>query len=217
LIGFIANDTLPLESPPFDVVAVTAPAVPVLPEPVLPQGPTAYNVYRDLAPDPLALPLAPTVGTTVLPAPLNPAPLVSTVLVDELEYERERCYVVRSRRGVAPNVAVSDPSARACMRPVDIFPPAQPAQPAAVAAEGAISLIWDPNAELDLGGYMVLRREVGSDTLLLLTETPILEARFRDATVKPGTRYRYSVVAVDNRMPLPNMSVESLPVEETAR
>jgi hypothetical protein len=53
--------------------------------------------------------------------------------------------------------------------------------------------------------------------MLLLTETPILEARFRDATVMPGTRYRYSVVAVDNRMPLPNMSLESLPVEETAR
>jgi len=183
----------------------------------LPPGPTKYNVYRDLAPDPLALPALTTTGTTALPAPLNAAPLADVSLGDEIEFERERCYTVRSLRGTAPNVVMSEASPRACLRPVDVFPPAQPAQPAAVAAEGAISLIWDPNGEIDLGGYLVLRREVGSDTLLQLTAIPILEARFRDATAKPGIRYRYSVVAVDNRMPLPNMSPESLPVEETAR
>jgi hypothetical protein len=163
------------------------------------------------------LPLETVIGTTALPAPLNAAPLATLSLADEVEFERERCYTVRSLRGVAPNIVMSEPSPRTCLRPIDVFPPLQPAQPAAVAAEGAISLIWDPNAELDLGGYMVLRREVGSDTLALLTETPILEARFRDASVTPGTRYRYSIVAVDDRMPLPNLSIESIPVEETAR
>ncbi len=217
LIGFIVNDSLPPEPPPFDVVELVPSAVPALPEPVLPPGPTLYNVYRDLAEDPLTLPVAPTTGTVVLPAPLNPAPLAVLTLADQIEFERERCYTVRPLRGTAPNVVMGEASPRECVRPVDIFQPAQPAQPAAVAAEGAISLIWDPNAEIDLGGYMILRREVGNDTLLLLTATPILEARFRDATATPGTRYRYSVVAVDNRMPVPNMSAESLPVEETAR
>jgi hypothetical protein len=174
-------------------------------------------VYREVAPDPMVLPVPPTSGVTPLPAPLNPAPLPTTVLADDVEFERERCYTVRSLRGAAPNLVAGEASPRMCGRPIDVFPPAAPAQPAAVAAEGAISLIWDPNPELDLGGYLVLRREVGNDTLLLLTETPILEARFRDSRVMPGTRYRYSVVAVDNRMPLPNMSRESLPVEETAR
>ena len=69
----------------------------------------------------------------------------------------------------------------------------------------------------DLGGYLVLRREVGSDTLTQLTPTPIADARFRDATVMAGTRYIYTVIAVDSQLPLPNMSAESLPVEETAR
>jgi hypothetical protein len=223
LIGFIVYDALPIESAPFDVIdPLVAGAVPIVPiptppEPVLPPGPTRYNVYRDLAADPLALPLETVIGTTALPAPLNAAPLATLSLADEVEFERERCYTVRSLRGVAPNIVMSEPSPRTCLRPIDVFPPLQPAQPAAVAAEGAISLIWDPNAELDLGGYMVLRREVGSDTLALLTETPILEARFRDASVTPGTRYRYSIVAVDDRMPLPNLSIESIPVEETAR
>ena len=217
LIGFIVNDSLPPEPPPFDVVALAPPPVPALPEPVLPPGPTRYNVYRDLAPDLLALPALTTTGTTALPAPLNAAPLADVSLGDQLELERERCYSVRSLRGTAPNVAVSEATPPVCLRPVDMFPPAQPAQPAAVSTEGAISLIWDPNSEIDLGGYLVLRREVGSDTLLQLTANPIIEARFRDATTKPGMRYLYSVVAVDNRMPLPNMSPESLPVEETAR
>jgi hypothetical protein len=217
LIGFLANDSLGIEPPPFDVVETPAPLGSVLPEPVLPPGPTRYNVYRDVAPDPLTLPSPAAKGVTPLPAPLNAAPLAATMLADDVEFERERCYTVRPVRGAAPNVVLGEASPRLCGRQVDVFPPAAPAQPAAVAAEGAISLIWDPNAELDLGGYLVLRREVGNDTMLLLTETPVLEARFRDATVMPGTRYRYSVVAVDNRMPLPNMSRESLPFEETAR
>ena len=217
LIGFIVNDSLSPEPPPFDVVELAPSAVPALPQPVLPPGPTRYNVYRDLAADPLALPPETTTGTVTLPAPLNASPLAVVTLGDEIEFERERCYQVRSLRGTAPNVAVGEASPRACVRPVDIFPPARPAQPAAVAAAGAVSLIWDPNTETDLGGYLVLRREVGNDTLALLTAVPILEARLRDATATPGTRYRYSVVAVDNRMPVPNMSAESLPVEETAR
>ena len=49
------------------------------------------------------------------------------------------------------------------------------------------------------------------------TETPIADARYRDGTVTPGTRYSYSVLAVDSQLPLPNVSGESATVEETAR
>jgi len=98
-----------------------------------------------------------------------------------------------------------------------VFPPAPPAGVAAVPSEGGISLIWEPNSELDLGGYLVLRGEPGDATLGQLTAAPIAEARFRDTTVQPGTRYIYAVVAVDTRLPLPNVSAASVPVEETAR
>jgi hypothetical protein len=78
-------------------------------------------------------------------------------------------------------------------------------------------LIWDANAELDLGGYVVLRGEAGSDTLQPLTESPLTEPRFTDRTAVPGKRYVYAVVAVDDRIPVPNRSAESNRVEDTAR
>jgi hypothetical protein len=86
-----------------------------------------------------------------------------------------------------------------------------------VAAEGAINLIWEPNGEPDLGGYVVLRGDAPGDTLQPLTTAPITEASYRDAAVIPGQRYVYAVVAMDNRFPVPNLSVESERVEETAR
>ena len=73
--------------------------------------------------------------------------------------------------------------------------------PAAVAEDGAVSLVWDQNAEADLGGYLVLRGEAPGDTLQPLTPQPIKDASYRDATVKPGVRYVYVVVAVDGATP----------------
>jgi hypothetical protein len=104
-----------------------------------------------------------------------------------------------------------------CVRPIDIFPPAPPAAPALVAGEGAISLIWEASSELDLGGYLILRGEPGDATLQPLTPSPIPDTSFRDATVTPGKRYVYAIVAVDNRVPLGNVSAPSERVEETAR
>jgi hypothetical protein len=147
------------------------------------------------------------------PAALNPAPLPVTSFTDALEGRRPRCYTVRAQRGTV----MSDASPPLCITPVDVFPPAAPVGLASVPSEGGISLIWEPNSELDFGGYLVLRREAGDATLRQVTERPIAEARYRDTDVKPGTRYIYSVAAVDTRLPLPNVSALSAPVEETAR
>jgi len=147
------------------------------------------------------------------PAVVSTAP-GATLATDAVEFGRARCYTVRSVRGAA---AIGEPAPPVCFTPIDVFPPEPPAQPAAVSAQGAISLIWDPSPELDLGGYLVFRREAGGATLLQLTPTPITEARYRDSTVTAGRRYNYTVVAVDSQLPLPNMSAESLPIEETAR
>jgi fibronectin type 3 domain-containing protein len=85
-----------------------------------------------------------------------------------------------------------------------------------VAAEGAISLIWDPNTEKDLDGYLVLRGEATGEKLQPLTPGPIHETTYRDASVRPGVRYFYAVVAVDRATP-PNQSAISARVEEVAR
>ena len=217
LIGFLLDQSLVPEAPPFvEAPRLTGP-LPVQPvsDTAVPSGPTMYNVYRDLAPDPgqLRSTLAVPLWYAPLPVPVNPLPLSATIATDAVAFGREHCYVIRAQRGMLLSV----PSQRACITPADIFPPAAPAGLAAVPSEGGISLIWEPNGELDLGGYLVLRREPGDATLRQLTATPIVEARYRDATVKTGTRYTYSVVAVDDRLPLPNVSAESERVEEIAR
>jgi fibronectin type 3 domain-containing protein len=76
-------------------------------------------------------------------------------------------------------------------------------------------LIWEPNTEKDLAGYLVLRGESGGP-LSPLTKEPIQETTYRDTTVRPGTTYEYAVVAVDNA-PTPNRSDYSNRVTEVAR
>jgi hypothetical protein len=212
LIGFLLDREIVMEPPPFDESTPPASS----PAPARPQGPTFYNVYVDVAPDPLVLP-TPTpkdaAWRATLPAPANPKPLAAFMLSDPLEFERQRCYSVRAIRGDVE----SDPSTRACVRPVDVYPPPAPAPPEAVAGEGVISLIWETSSAPDLGGYLVLRGEPGDATLQPLTMHPIVEASYRDTTVMPGRRYVYAVVAVDDRVPLGNMSPPSPRVEETAR
>lgn len=220
LLGFLLDKPLGAEPLPFPVPEVTAaPAGPVVIDPGLPPGPTQYIVYRELAPDPLELPITgePPPWSATTPTAVNAAPLSATTLTDDVEFGRRRCYVVRALRGTPPAQALSDPSPRTCLTPADVFPPRAPTGLATVPSEGGISVIWEPNADLDLGGYLVLRREAGDATLRQLNDVPVAEARFRDTTVMPGMRYLYSVVAVDTRLPLPNMSAESERVEETAR
>jgi hypothetical protein len=212
LVGFLLDRPFPPEPLPYDVTQ-PVPAAPAI-DASVPAGPTTYNVYRELAPDPFLLPPdARPAWSVPAPAALNPSPLPVTSFTDTPEGGRPRCYSVRAQRGTV----LSDASPPLCITPVDVFPPAAPVGLASVPSEGGISLIWEPNSELDFGGYLVLRREAGDATLRQVTERPIAEARYRDTDVKPGTRYIYSVAAVDTRLPLPNMSALSAPVEETAR
>jgi hypothetical protein len=223
LLGFLLDRPLPPEPLPYVTLSLptslptglpaSAAAAPVV-DPSVPPGPTTYHVYRELAPDPLVVPPAARPAWSVPgPAALNPAPLTVTALTDTLDGGRTRCYTVRAQRGTV----LSDASPPFCMTPIDIFPPASPTGVAAVPSEGGISLIWEPNAELDLDGYLVLRRDAGDATLRQLTDRPITETRYRDTDVKAGTRYIYSVAAVDMQVPLANVSAPSAPVEETAR
>jgi hypothetical protein len=179
---------------------------------------SAYNVYEAPAAS-SAAPVAPAGGPIVLklPAPLNTSPLETTAFEDpRVEFGAERCYVVRTVDTVGGLRVESDPSQKDCVTFVDTFPPAAPRGLAAVAGEGAISLIWDPNTEKDLGGYLVLRGEAPGENLQPLTPKPVHETTYRDTGVRPGVRYLYAVVAVDNAKP-PNQSAMSSRVEEVAR
>lgn len=173
--------------------------------------PHTFNVYEPVAAG--AAGEAPTA-----PVPVNAAPLTARTFEDtRLQFGVERCYVVRTVEARGAVTVESPASPVACLTPADVFPPAAPRSLAAVGSEGAINLIWEPNAEADLAGYVVLRGEAGSDApLVALTPAPIRETTYRDATVVAGTRYVYAIVAVDTATPQ-NVSVESNRVEETAR
>ena len=216
--GYIIDQQLPPEREPFDTPVDPGAGGAAPPGDALPAGPTRYSLYRDVEVDPLALPAAvPMLPWLDVPATPSVAAGQALTITEPVEFERTRCYEVRAVRGVAPALVESDPSPRVCVRLVDVFPPQAPAAPETVAGEGAISLIWEPRDEPDLGGYLVLRGEAGDATLQPLTPVPIPDASFRDTTVVPGRRYVYAVVAIDNRLPLGNVSAPSPRVEETAR
>jgi hypothetical protein len=171
--------------------------------------PHTYNVYDHV----------PTAAAQVvtMPSPLNPKPLETPSFEDaRLVFGTERCYVVRMVEAHGAVTIESPPSPPVCVTPRDTFPPAAPRDLAAVASEGAVNLIWEPNTEADFAGYLVLRGEAPGARLEALTPSPIRETTFRDANLTAGTRYVYAVVAVDNATPQ-NVSVESNRVEETAR
>lgn len=208
VVGFLLGRALTVETSPVDerpagaAVKATASAA---------SEPTLYNVYRELAPDPLALPViaaadSPWASSPELP--LNPKPLTMLSFPDEVPFdERQRCYHVRAVRGTGAQRVESEPSNRACIVPVDTEPPAAVTNLSASSVEGSIVLRWDPNGEEDLRGYIVLRRAAGDDTLQQLTTTaPLAKTGYTDTEVMSGQTYTYVVQAVDNRIPVPNVS-----------
>lgn len=128
------------------------------------------------------------------------------------EWGMERCYMVRTI--VVDQMSIeSEASPRACVTPIDTFPPAAPTGLQAVASQGAVDLIWNPNNEDDLGGYFVLRAIAPDSSLRRVNAEPLQEATFRD-TVPSGARLTYAIQAVDEAG---NVGPMSDPIRESVR
>jgi hypothetical protein len=213
LIGALLDNALPFEPSPIDEPIS---ALPRQTTPAGPEGPTLYNVYREIeAPASDAAPAPPT--PTVV-APANPTPLAMLTFSEGTLLDgRRRCYTVRAVRGMGPNAVEGEASEPKCVTPVDDLAPAPPTGLSTMSVPGAITLTWEPNVEADLVGYVVLRGEAGDATLTPLTGSVTTEVQFVDKTVRPGVRYAYAVTAIDTRLPTPNVSAESVRVEETGR
>jgi hypothetical protein len=154
-----------------------------------------YNVYE------VARPVAgaeePAAAEPV-PMPLNRSPLTETRFEDaRVEFGVERCFLVRTRETLGTLAIESAGSPVVCVAPVDTFAPMPPRNLIGVATDGAVNLLWDPNTESDLAGYLVLRGEAPGEKLQALTAAPIAETTYRDTTVQSGVAYVYVVVAVD--------------------
>lgn len=83
----------------------------------------------------------------------------------------------------------------------DVFPPAAPKGLAAVAVTGegaaTIDLSWLPNAEDDLAGYAVYRREGDGPWVRISAAAAVTGPAYHDAAVTAGHSYQYAVTAVD--------------------
>lgn len=163
-----------------------------------------YNVYEAAIPPD---------GTDPVETRLTPSPIVETTFTDRrIVWGVERCYVVRTVESVGGLAVESDPPPLACRKLVDTFPPAAPKGLRTVPGQGSVSLIWEPNGEKDLAGYVVLRG-VQPDALEPITPEPIKDATFTD-NVPAGVLYFYAVKAVDKSG---NLSPVSNRDEGTAR
>jgi hypothetical protein len=179
-----------------------------------PPAATAYHVFE--APLNAAPPR--DVYQLQLPTPLTQSAVATPEfsIPGPVEYGVVRCFMVRPVDTIAGAVTMGRGSEPGCVTPRDTFPPAPPQRLAAIAGVNVINLIWEPNGEPDLVGYIVLRGTAPGDALQALTPTPIRETTYRDQSVRPGERYVYAVVAVDNASPQ-NVSGQSNRVEESSR
>jgi hypothetical protein len=84
----------------------------------------------------------------------------------------------------------------------DVFPPAVPSGLQAVASgvgqRPFIDLTWAPVTDADLAGYNVYRHVEGAAPVKINTEF-VKSPAFRDNSTPPGTKYIYSVSAIDLR------------------
>ena len=156
-------------------------------------------------------------GTPAALELLSPSPLEAPSYTDpRVEYGVERCYAVRTLDVVAGFEVRSRLSPATCVTFVDTFPPAAPQALTAIGSAGEVSLLWRPNEEADVAGYVVLRGSPGDETLQPLMDAPIAENTYLDVTVEPGVRYAYAVRAIDDAA-TPNPSDPSDRVEAEAR
>jgi hypothetical protein len=176
-------------------------------------GSGSENVLPSRSFGPLQPPLAYNLYDATTGQLLNGKPVLEYGYEDtRMSWGTNRCYLVRSVVIVAKLPIESDATGPTCEMLVDRFPPAAPKGLNAVATEGAINLIWEPNTEPDLAGYYVLRA-IGDEPLQRITPEPVSDASFFD-NVQRGLRFTYAVEAVDKAG---NVSRPSERVEETAR
>jgi fibronectin type 3 domain-containing protein len=93
-------------------------------------------------------------------------------------------------------VVESARSNEACVSVHDIVPPAAPSGVAAVGGADGVEVSWSPSTESDLASYRVYRA-AGGKTPERIGEVAAPETSLRDTSATAGSRYLYTVTAVD--------------------
>ena len=128
--------------------------------------------------------------------PIRSEPFTTNAFEDKTVALGQRwCYVVGTVASTEP-VAESTRSNEVCVSVVDIVAPAAPGGVAALGAPDGIEVSWSPSTEPDLAAYR-LYRQAGGGPREKVGEVAPPETSLRDSTAAPGTRYVYTVTAVD--------------------
>jgi hypothetical protein len=132
----------------------------------------------------------------------------------DFQFGKAYRYFIRSAATTAEPALESDDSPAIDVLPKDVFPPAAPSGLMAASGPDVITLVWDANADKDLGGYRVWRKEEGQADFICLTDKPIVENTHTDKAVEKEKRYTYAITAVDIQG---NESPKSAAVSETIK
>jgi len=134
----------------------------------------------------------------------GPAVRINTALVADAPFSdgdvvfgRACRYFVRAAATAAEPFLESEDSPPVDVLPKDVFPPLAPAALSAATGAEFITLIWNANAEKDLAGYHVWRKDPGGDAFVRLTAALLLENTYTDRAIEKGKRYGYAISAVD--------------------
>jgi predicted small lipoprotein YifL len=129
---------------------------------------------------------------------LTPEPVTAGEFVVPTEFDRELCVAIQAVQVTGPVSIEGALSERVCITPADRYPPPVPGDLRVVQEGTAVTLIWEAVEAADLAGYIVLRGEGTTATLVPLLRSPIRETTYRDTTAAAGTTYTYAVYAVDS-------------------
>ena len=174
--------------------------------PILPGVRTSQYVLFDLVVD----------GNpeVVRPGPLADPAYARNYLGSFLEFDSSHCYAVRVVDYIDEMRLMGEASQATCVVFTDTFEPSAPTGLFAVSDAESVNLIWDPNVEGDVVGYIVLRGSPTDTTLERLTTEPIEGNSYRDTEVVSGESYSYQILALDSAVP-PNVSLPSGIITET--
>jgi hypothetical protein len=162
----------------------TPPDTDMLGRPIEPSQISGYEVYRRTLPQ------------DEFETPLNPTPIAADSFVDaSAPYDLPLVYTVRAVLAKNPKIE-GLPAEELPVVYHDIYPPPAPTQLDALSEASRVRLVWSPVTAPDLAGYLVFRAS-GEGPPAPMNATPLTDPFFTDETVVPGTKYRYSVRAVD--------------------
>ena len=140
-------------------------------------------------------------------AQVNAGNEATRVIDQRIEWEKAYEYWVvpvtawQSAKGQKGEVEGVD-SPRTKVAAHDVFPPAAPTGLQAVFSntgqQSFVDITWNPSTEPDLAGYNIYRHTENAAPVKINQDLAKAPA-FRDSAVQPGTKYFYSVSAVDLR------------------